>query len=291
MLFLNRKEIDIEKFYGGELTAIVGIPNDTLHYTITWLWDDKYGANELFIIQALMETLYNKGITASLHMPYVPYARNDIEDDVVDTIDKTPRYRVDTLSALIKTINSMNFKEVIIAEPHSAVTSRGIDRCSNRHVSKLLIRKCLEDNGMKMDSVLFVLPDAGATKRYLHQLKLEENGLNWISATKQRNSFGGGLQTYGFTGNVDNFDNVDVAIIIDDICGRGGTFIPLAETLREKGVENINLVVTHCENNVHTGDVLKGNPIKKVYTTDSILTVPHENLVIAHSFKPQSNGG
>ena len=61
--------------------------------------------------------------------------------------------------------------------------------------------------------------------------------------------------------------------IVDDICSKGGTFYHSALKLKEFGATNIYLYVTHCENSIYDGELLKNNGlIEKIYTTDSILT-------------------
>ena len=61
-----------------------------------------------------------------------------------------------------------------------------------------------------------------------------------------------------------------VVLIIDDICSFGGTFLHSARKLRGLGAEKIYLYVSHCEENIVKGELLKGDLIEKVYTTDSI---------------------
>ena len=47
----------------------------------------------------------------------------------------------------------------------------------------------------------------------------------------------------------------------------------LVKKLKEAGVGKIYLYVTHCENTVYDGELLKNNGlIEKIYTTDTILT-------------------
>lgn len=50
--------------------------------------------------------------------------------------------------------------------------------------------------------------------------------------------------------------------------------------LRDMGASEIYLVVTHCEDTIFKGDILKTDLIKKVYTTDSILSREHEKINI-----------
>ena len=68
--------------------------------------------------------------------------------------------------------------------------------------------------------------------------------------------------------------------IIDDICSRGGTFYHSAKKLKEHGANDIYLYVSHCENTILEGDLLKGDLIKRVYTTDSIFIKSHEKIEV-----------
>ena len=79
------------------------------------------------------------------------------------------------------------------------------------------------------------------------------------------------------------------AIIVDDLCSKGGTFILTASKLREMGATEIYLVVTHCEDTIFSGDILKTDLIKKVYTTNSILSKEHEKIELTENYI--KNGG
>ena len=50
--------------------------------------------------------------------------------------------------------------------------------------------------------------------------------------------------------------------------------------LRDMGASEIYLVVTHCEDTIFKGDILKTDLIKKVYTTDSILNKEHKKIKV-----------
>jgi len=284
MIYLNGLELPVKRFYGGELTALVsGLQPEN---DILWLWDDINGAAELFILQALMETMKEKGVTASLEMPYIPYARNDGMDDFVEESEAgEPVYRVDTLSALTKTINSLDFTEVLVYEPHSVVSAKLIKRCKVKEITTEIAGKCLDNieaSGIDPKRVVFIFPDGGAEKRYSRNPFYA--GYPWVGAVKRRNPSTGELEGYNFFSMNESINNYDVAIIVDDICGRGGTYLPLAEAMHREGFKEVYLVVAHCENNIQSGTVLTGDLINKVYTTNSILTISHENLIVAHKF-------
>jgi len=285
MIYLNDKIFEVKKFHGGELTALFTglLP----HNKIRWLWDDTNGAAEFFVIQSLMKSMKNKGKTADLEMPYFPFARNDGMDDLVELTENGAEvYRVDTLGTLTDSIDALGFKGVSVVEPHSAVAPRSLNNCTVTEITPTLVENCLGDlegRGISRERVVFVFPDAGAEKRY--SKKAFYAGKPWIGAVKRRDLKTGELEGYNFFNAVKGLSEYDVAIIVDDICGRGGTFLPLAEAMRKEGFKEVYLVVAHCENNIHNGQILSGELIDKVYTTDSILTVPHTNIVIGHKYR------
>ena len=72
-------------------------------------------------------------------------------------------------------------------------------------------------------------------------------------------------------------------LIVDDICSYGGTFLQAAKALKKKGVENIDLYVTHCERSVYKGEMLYSGLIDNIYTTNSIM--PMEPIVCKEGAK------
>ena len=81
------------------------------------------------------------------------------------------------------------------------------------------------------------------------------------------------------SGDTDLIEGARV-LIVDDISSRGGTFYHSALKLKELGAEELYLYVTHAENTILEGNVLKGDLFKKVYTTDSIFRKSHEKMEI-----------
>lgn len=66
----------------------------------------------------------------------------------------------------------------------------------------------------------------------------------------------------------------------DNLCSKGGTFILNAEKLKEMWAGKIYLAVTHCEDTMFDGDILKNDLVTKVFTTNSILSMTHEKIEI-----------
>ena len=61
---------------------------------------------------------------------------------------------------------------------------------------------------------------------------------------------------------------------------QGGTFFYSAKALKDLGANNIYLYVSHCENSIFEGELLKTDFIKKIYTTNSIFTKKDEKIEV-----------
>jgi nicotinamidase-related amidase len=196
---------------------------------------------------------------------------------------------------MVSTITDLGFDSIDIVEPHSAVTPRMLRYAGNvlnvADATPDLVKECVADlikRGFKADEILYIFPDAGAEKRYRKNSFFKDKA--WIGAGKNRNPKTGEITDHKFFADPEEIKKFKVAIIVDDICGRGATFLPLAKAMREVGIEEVYLVVAHCENNIHNGTILNGDLVNKVYTTDSVLSVPHDNLVIGISYRPNKRG-
>ena len=53
-----------------------------------------------------------------------------------------------------------------------------------------------------------------------------------------------------------------------------------AKKLKELGAGDIYLYVTHCENTIFDGELITGDLIKHIYTTDSLLTKRDDKITV-----------
>lgn len=263
MIKLNGLLINQEHFGDGTLKCTVPFPLpigngkcDTKK--ITWCYDSDA---ELFTLISLREYLneHFPNAPVKLILPYIPHARQDREVS----------NRLFTLKAFAKTINLLNFSEVEVYDPHSDVAKALIDRVSCCYSAFLV----------SYNDVTVMYPDAGAAKKY----GAVEGVENPVIGNKHRNQEGR-IDFYELL----NFKEGSKRVTIrDDICSYGGTFVAAAQELRKRGVEDITLVVTHCENNILKGEVL--DYVDRVFTTDSILTITHPKIIIARKFREETN--
>ena len=128
---------------------------------------------------------------------------------------------------------------------------------------------------------MIFFPDEGACKRYSDMKIIKELGLPISFGIKRRDWKTGkilGLDVIG-----EDFEGKNV-LIIDDICSAGGTFKFSAIKLKELGAKDVQLYITHCENNIVNGELLKTDLISKIYTTNSICKIEHDKIKIIHNF-------
>jgi ribose-phosphate pyrophosphokinase len=194
-------------------------------------------------------------------MPYIPHARMDRVKNKEDIF---------TLKYFCEVINSLDFKNVKVFDPHSDVAPALLDRVII-YTPESLISYVVDH--IDSENLLFYFPDAGAAKRYS----------SMISAPY---TYGNKIRDWE-TGQIKGLTIADSALvngkdilIIDDICSRGGTFYHSAKALKEAGAKNIYLYITHCENTILEGELLTSGLVEKIYTTNSIFTKEHEKIEV-----------
>lgn len=223
---------------------------------ITWHYESDA---ELFTIICLRKHFANKEMI--LKMPYCPHAR-------MDRVKKNNEFF--TLKHFAEVINSLDFSEVEIYDPHSNVCAALINNVKVINPYNELHKTIKEINSTNL--VAFY-PDEGAMKRGTDYL----TGAYAFGIKKRDWNTGKILGLELMNKEVVNGKDV---LIIDDICSRGGTFYHSAKVLKEAGAKNIYLYVTHCENTILEGDLLTSGLIEKVYTTNSIFTKEHEMIEV-----------
>lgn len=263
MIFLNDKEIEVKKFPNGE--SLINSQELNIKEWVNTIKLKFESDNDITHLIFLKEHLDELNIKCNLIIPYMSYSR----------MDRTEGFTVFTLKHLCRLINNLNFEEVSIYEPHSDVCVALLDRVKVINMSAILAKDLLEKVEDKNDSVYLVYPDAGAAKRYGKQIEYEKI----LTANKERDFKTGFINKLEINGIVEskNFK----AIIVDDLCSKGGTFILTAKKLKEMGATEIYLVVTHCEDTIFDGEILKTDLITKVFTTNSILSKEHEKIEIS----------
>lgn len=264
MIQLNEHIIGNDRFPDGTLLMKLPFspkPSNEIH----WHYENDAELFKLICLVKTMREMY-KGVRIDLFMPYLPNARQDRVKNPEDVF---------TLKYFCEIINSLEFDTVFVTDVHSNVGLALLDRI--REIKPWdYINRAIHKIPVDRELVLFY-PDEGAMKRYSSALNLP-----FAFGAKRRNWETGMIEGLDLMGNVEAINGKDV-LIIDDICSKGGTFYHSAKALKEAGAANIYLYVTHCENTIHEGELLKKDSlIKEIFTTDSILTKTHEKITIVN---------
>lgn len=209
-------------------TQVWKLPNEILnaeHVHVDW----RFEREDEFFSVAQLRTLVS-GKRFSVHVPYLPYARQDKE------ISNGQTFSLRTFSRLV---NVLRCEYVSAVDVHNPDTTRQlIDRFQNVPVEDIhweVIKKTEPD--------LVVFPDAGAQKRYSYLAKKPH-----LVFEKERNPATGEILGHVLSqeGSPGLLVDGKSLLIVDDICDGGATFLSIAKTVKamHKSVK-LDLFVTH----------------------------------------------
>lgn len=209
---------------------------------------------DLMLALLACDVLRGNGYVCNLDIRYLLGARMDRAIDV---------YQPNTLHTIGRLINGAGFSRVRILDVHSDAALRLI-----RNSENVLPFKVVEQVLTTLGECSIVSPDAGAKERVN---KLAGPVRHVIECSKKRD-----IQTGNLSGFMVHSKGVyDKALIVDDICDGGGTFVGLAAELRKLGAKKVYLYVTH---GIFSKDLpLQG--ISEIFTTDSYGNHPGAKVI------------
>ncbi len=262
MIKCNGKQVELNHFPDGTLLVKELAPAGE-KVVLTWLYENN---EELVALYFLAKHLRSKGLREmELQLPYIPNARQDRVKAPEDVF---------TLKYFAELINALEFSKVTVLDPHSYVSEALIQNICVQS-PKPYAEKVLDAIGEHSDKdILLFYPDEGAMKRYSAMFKQP-----YVFGMKKRDWATGEIQGLEVLGQTELIAGSTV-LIVDDICSKGGTFYHSAKALKELGAEKIYLYISHCENSILEGDILKTDFIERVYTTNSIFTKRHDKVEV-----------
>lgn len=267
MIRLNDKKIEIGKFPDGTILMKEYVSkefDEDRKAVIKWTFENN---EELVALIYLTRHLQSHGINKiDLDMPYIPNARQDRVKSDEDVF---------TLKYFSEIINSLGFRSVRVLDPHSSVSEALINNIII-DTPKKNIEKVIDKVKSSDKNLIMFYPDEGAMKRYSGMIDKP-----YTFGIKKRDWATGNIMGLDVSGMTDLINGSDI-IIVDDISSRGGTFYFSAKELKKLGANDVYLYISHCENTILEGEVLKSGLIKKVFTTDSIFTASNENIELVN---------
>ncbi|MBC5838983.1 ribose-phosphate diphosphokinase [Flavobacterium muglaense] len=195
-----------------------------------------------------------------LFIPYFPAARQD------RVMIKGEPLSVKVYADII---NGMQLDKVFVFDAHSEVTPALVNNCEvipNHTFIKAVIKSIGND-------VKLISPDGGALKK-IYKVSEFLGGVEVVECSKSRDVKTGRLS--GFKVYNDDLQGAD-CLIVDDICDGGGTFVGLAQELKNKNAGKLYLAVSH-------GIFNKGFAVldcfEKIFTTNSFKDFEGESVEV-----------
>jgi ribose-phosphate pyrophosphokinase len=267
MIRINGKTICPAHYLSGEQRLKYAVRRGE-SYEVEWLYETD---EELFTLICLCRHIEARGgAPCALYVPYLPNARMDRVKDGDEVF---------TLKYFCDAINALGFERVYVNNPHSDVCMALLDRAEDAWLSggkrlhnNDLIMGLIERLGLNRERDILFYPDAGCAKKYEGVIKFP-----YLIGHKKRNWSDGEIQSLDVVGETPKAPFS--ALIVDDICSYGGTFLYSAKKLKELGADKLWLYVTHCENSVLDGELIAAGLLERIYTTRSIFTAEPPKII------------
>ena len=253
----NEIEFQSFTFSGGEPHIKIN-PNFDLKEEIT-VTHRINSFNDLGFLCLVVDALKRMDAKlCELFIPYFPAAR---QDRVM--IPGEPL----SVKVYADIINTLNFKKVKVFDAHSEVTPALLNYCEvipNHHFIKQVVEKIGNE-------VVLISPDGGALKK-IYKVSEFLGGVAVVECSKSRDVKTGKLTGFKVYENDLQGKN---CLIVDDICDGGGTFIGLAQELKNKNAGKLYLAVSHGIFNKGFEEL---SVFEKIFTTNSFRDIEEEKV-------------
>jgi ribose-phosphate pyrophosphokinase len=245
MIKLNGVEVK-PTIFPDKTSQVWGVFTDAQHLKNTpvleveWKFEQEAELIHLAQLKMLLDNVCPKAYK-SLHIPYLPYARQDKQVSDITTF---------ALSTFARILNQMEWDVVSVIDPHS-----NVDKLINK-VFSISVEGKIEELLNKLEAVP-CFPDSGAYLRYPNTGK---SAIGYpLIGHKIRDQLTGEITEYVIRGTVNK-----TVLLVDDLCDGGRTFIEAAKVLYNLGASDVYLYTTHGIYSKGV-DVLKEAGIKRVF--------------------------
>ena len=259
--FTTEQEIIYQSFtFSGGEPHIKIDPNFDINQKVT-ITHRLNSFNDLGLLCIAVDALRRMDVKdMELFIPYFPAARQD------RVMIKGEPLSVKVYADII---NSMQLNKVYFFDAHSEVTPALVNNCEviSNHAFIAAVIKAIGND------VKLISPDGGALKK-IYKVSEFLGGVEVVECSKSRDVKTGRLS--GFKVYNDDLQGAD-CLIVDDICDGGGTFVGLAEELKNKNAGKLYLAVSH-------GIFNKGFAVldcfEKIFTTNSFKDFERESVEV-----------
>ena len=185
--------------------------------------------NDMGLLLIAVDALKRAGVKQiELVLPYFPAARQDRVMVAGEPL---------SVKVYADLINALDLDKVTIFDAHSEVAIALLNNC--KAISN---HKFIEQVLQNLGEVQLIAPDGGALKKIYKLAAYLQGAYPVVECSKSRDVRTGKLS--GFKVFVEDLQGAD-CLIVDDICDAGGTFMGLANALKEKNAGKLYLAVSH----------------------------------------------
>lgn len=211
-------------FPGGEVhVRLEDFPDQAVG--ISALLKNSEDVMTLLLIKDALDQQGHYGV--DLYLRYMPYARQDRVCNQGEAF---------SLKVMCNLINSCEFDEVVVEDPHSDVVLALLDRST-----AIEQHDCIDIDVSEYDFI--VSPDGGALKK-IYKVAQEFGGVPVIEATKVRDPATTNIVATKVFVEDQRLEDKKL-LVVDDICDGGRTFVELGKVLDKYKPSQIDLHVTH----------------------------------------------
>lgn len=202
------------------LTKESGFMKIITSFDIIWVFESEAELFHIAQLRDLLDSTAGKKVNVNLHMPFLPYGRQDKVIDNDNTFAKHTFFRI---------LASLRLSKVSTLDAHSETEG----------IKSIFPEKEIDVAFDATNPTLICFPDKGAEDRYGSFFGKFPS----CSMTKERD------QDTGYIKNLFLNELIEVegqsVLIVDDICDGGMTFKLTAEKLLTLGAKEVNLYTTH----------------------------------------------
>ena len=224
----NKKHNVISTVFPDKTSQVWKLPDfvlDSRHIKIIWNFEEEREIIDLINLKMLL----NSNAVVILHMPYMPYARQDKE------VNNNSTFSLHTFASFL---NGLHFDLVTANDVHNEYkTKQLIDNFHN-----ITIRQVIENMKERVHLDVVCFPDYGAETRYSKFFTCKT-----VVVNKIRNQQTGMISNTSIKDNSEEIiKNSENILIWDDLCDGGRTFIEVTKILKEINSKiDIYLYVSH----------------------------------------------
>jgi ribose-phosphate pyrophosphokinase len=233
-----------------------------------WVTCRFRSAGDLMLIGVACDAVYRAGSqNTNIFVPYLPHARMDRSVTEYDAVGKRA-----VTSMLASTLCPTHVFDVHSDGPSWPVTNHGPLK---------FLHKTVELECQSLGEMVIVSPDKGAASRLPDEFRFGPD-VSPIAFEKHRDPATGRILSVEPETSLSDVLG-RTCLIIDDICDGGGTFIPIAQKLKQAGAKRVALVVSHGLFTKGLSELVEAG-VDHFYTTDSVVSpygmAPQDNLTV-----------